>query len=225
VGADVHAIGHPKGYDWTYTTGVISQYRMGYEYTIDNIKHKADIIQTQTPISPGSSGGPLISDSGGLVGVNSWYNTEGEGLNFAIAVDEVKMFLLRKGDRTLEGTTVAHKDNTNQCEPRQVSSWRDQANQANVFGYDTHCRGKITAEYIVPDKPTEPFVMRVDRNDDGRADVVYFDFQRRGKWDLSLWDENFDGHWTLVGHHADGSLIPTSFESYEAFQKRQQAQR
>jgi len=68
-------------------------------------------------------------------------------------------------------------------------------------------------------------MLRVDRNGDGRADVVYFDFQRRGKWDLSLWDENYDGHWTLVGFHPDGSLTPSSFESYEAFQRHQQAQR
>jgi S1-C subfamily serine protease len=30
VGMDVHAIGHPTGEAWTYTTGVISQYRQGY---------------------------------------------------------------------------------------------------------------------------------------------------------------------------------------------------
>ncbi len=31
IGADVHAIGHPTGEQWSYTTGVISQYRIGYE--------------------------------------------------------------------------------------------------------------------------------------------------------------------------------------------------
>jgi len=50
VGLDVHAIGHPTGEAWTYTTGVISQYRLAYEWQTDGdpIKHKADIIQTQT---------------------------------------------------------------------------------------------------------------------------------------------------------------------------------
>jgi hypothetical protein len=48
-------------------------------------------------------------------------------------------------------------------------------------------------------------------NGDGRADVIVFDFKRRGKWDLSFWDEQFDGHWTLVGYHDDGSLKPTRF--------------
>ena len=37
---------------------------------------------------------------------------------------------------------------------------------------------------------------------------------------MSWWDENFDGYWTLVGYHDDGSLKPTRFESYAAYQKR-----
>jgi S1-C subfamily serine protease len=32
VGADVHAIGHPTGEAWTYTTGIVSQIRPDYEW-------------------------------------------------------------------------------------------------------------------------------------------------------------------------------------------------
>ncbi len=47
----MYAIGHPEGDAWTYTTGVISQYRRGYAWRDkgDNIKHNADVIQTQNP--------------------------------------------------------------------------------------------------------------------------------------------------------------------------------
>jgi S1-C subfamily serine protease len=77
----------PTGEAWTYTTGVISQYRRAYEWQAegDPIKHKADIIQTQTPINPGNSGGPLLGDTGNLIGVNS-FKASGEGLNFAVSV-------------------------------------------------------------------------------------------------------------------------------------------
>lgn len=68
VGADVHAIGHPTGQAWTYTKGVVSQVRQAHNWktTGSLIQHKANVIQTQTPINPGSSGGPLISDTGQL---------------------------------------------------------------------------------------------------------------------------------------------------------------
>jgi hypothetical protein len=51
-------------------------------------------------------------------------------------------------------------------------------------------------------------------------DVSYFDFKRQGKWELSFWDEDFSGHWTLVGYHPDGNIVPSRFESYEVFQRR-----
>jgi S1-C subfamily serine protease len=52
VGADVHAIGHPKEQTWTYTKGLISQVRPDYEWSDGSTKRKADVIQTQTPINP-----------------------------------------------------------------------------------------------------------------------------------------------------------------------------
>jgi S1-C subfamily serine protease len=109
VGMDVHAIGHPEGESWTYTTGVISQYRLGYGWQEkgDAIKHKADIIQTQTPINPGNSGGPLLGDSGNLIGINTFKDTGGEGLNFAVSVDDVKKFLARPGSRIAQQPQAA----------------------------------------------------------------------------------------------------------------------
>jgi hypothetical protein len=219
VGMDVHAIGHPVGETWTYTTGVISQYRQGYEWQAkdDPIKHRADIIQTQTPINPGNSGGPLISDSGNLVGVNSFIGA-GEGLNYAISVDDVKKFLARSSNRIAKENTTP-KGNKG-CDAKELSRFRNEEKDASVISFDMFCTGKDNAEYVTPDDKNKAIFLRVDRNGDGSVDVVFFDFKRRGKWDLSFWDENFEGHWTLVGYHDDGSLKPARFESYAEFQKR-----
>ncbi|HZX84454.1 MAG TPA: serine protease [Reyranella sp.] len=97
VGADVHAIGHPKGQTWTYTKGLISQIRPDYTWG----PHKVDVIQTQTPINPGNSGGPLISDSGKLIGVN-FFKHRGEGLNFAVAISDIERFLKAAQDGAYE---------------------------------------------------------------------------------------------------------------------------
>src|SRR6266516_5148062 len=218
IGADVHAIGHPTGEVWTYTKGVISQYRVGFGWTAegDVTKHKADVIQTQTPINPGNSGGPLISESGTLIGVNS-FKGAGEGLSFAVSVDEVRRFLARSGNRVAQNPKPASAKGA--CEARELFRSRNKENNATVVGYDINCSGKDNAEYVYPDKKSDAVLLRLDRNGDGLADVIFFDFKRRGKWDLSWWDENFDGHWTLVGYHDDWSLTLNRFESYEKFQR------
>jgi hypothetical protein len=94
-----------------------------------------------------------------------------------------------------------------------------------VIAYDYKCNGKANADYIIPDDKSQPIMLAVDRNDDGVPDVIYFDLKQQRRWDISFWDEKFEGRWTLVGYHPDGKLEPSSFESYEAFQRRQQASR
>lgn len=99
VGQDVHAIGHPDGEVWTYTTGIISQVRPGYQWTSeDGLQHQSDVIQTQTALNPGNSGGPLLNDRGEIIGINS-FRRDGQGLNYAVAVDVVTAFLQREGGR------------------------------------------------------------------------------------------------------------------------------
>jgi S1-C subfamily serine protease len=141
VGADVSAIGHPRGNDWSYTKGIISQYRQGFGWTAgdEKIEHKANVIQTQTPINPGNSGGPLISESGTLIGVNTVKADEGEGLNFAVAVDDVKRFLVEPSKTVRQGSK-------NDCEPREISRFRSKANDAAVISYDMNCSGKANAQ-------------------------------------------------------------------------------
>jgi S1-C subfamily serine protease len=218
VGADVHAVGHPTGELWTYTTGIISQYRIGYDWTNqgENIKHKADIVQTQTPINPGNSGGPLVSDTGNMIGVNS-FKGKGEALNFAVSVDEVKRFLLRSGNRLAQKAVDEKKVD---CDPKLLSNFRDKANSSSITSYDMFCDGKASGEYVTPDKQTEAVFLRVDRNGDGKADVIFYDLKRVGKWNISFWDKKYNGQWNLVGYHDDGTLKASRFESYAAYQKR-----
>jgi S1-C subfamily serine protease len=113
VGADVHAIGHPTGEAWTYTTGIVSQIRPDYEWSggPKDVKHRATVIQTQTPINPGNSGGPLIEDSGMLVGVNSFAAKDAQGINFAIAAKDVRAFL---------AAPAAQSSIEDECKPRTL---------------------------------------------------------------------------------------------------------
>ena len=82
LGQIVLAIGSPEGLDHTVTRGIVS----AVERQVDPDEPMVH-VQTDAPISPGSSGGALIDRDGNLIGLNTFTITEGnasEGLGFAI---------------------------------------------------------------------------------------------------------------------------------------------
>jgi S1-C subfamily serine protease len=83
VGHPVGAYGHPWGFDFTGTQGVVS----GATTVLGPA-----MIQMDTSIDGGNSGGPLISlKTGEVVGVNraSYANTENQSTNFAVPARQV----------------------------------------------------------------------------------------------------------------------------------------
>ena len=101
-GDEVFAIGHPEGYTWSFTTGIVSKIRKNFSWQYKNsYKHSATLIQTQTPISPGNSGGPLLDFRGRLVGVNT--SSAGSNINF---VNHVKKLLSKKAELKKENHLI-----------------------------------------------------------------------------------------------------------------------
>lgn len=86
VGDRVVAIGNPKGLELTLTEGIIESVRQdpqnGYRF-----------IQHQAPISPGSSGGPLLNMRGEVIGINAFNVRDAQNLNGAIPINYVKAYL------------------------------------------------------------------------------------------------------------------------------------
>ena len=213
VGADVHAIGHPKGQTWTYTKGLISQIRPDYRWG----QYRVDVIQTQTPINPGNSGGPLISDGGKLIGVN-FFKQQGEGLNFAVAISDIERFLKAAQDGAYEppgAVAAATPGATRPCAPKVVYEGRGKDNSSFVRTLDMNCSGKVNAALIVPDDKSKPIEFRLDTNNDGKTDAWIVDENRDGKWDISYWDTDFDGKPDMLGYHPDGELKPTRMERFQ----------
>jgi serine protease Do len=84
----VFAIGSPEGLRDSVTMGVVSSVARQTE-TNDAMFY----IQTDAPLNPGNSGGPLVDIDGNLVGINTFMLSEGggsEGLGFAIPPAIVK---------------------------------------------------------------------------------------------------------------------------------------
>ncbi len=96
VGAEVFAIGHPEGLNFTISNGIIS--RLG-----------SDILQISAPVSPGNSGGPVYDDHGNLLGIviakmNRSVDPNAENLNFAATAD----LLSRSGGWDFIGDGAQH---------------------------------------------------------------------------------------------------------------------
>ncbi|MEM7047369.1 MAG: S1C family serine protease [Pseudomonadota bacterium] len=93
LGQQVEAIGHPKGFHFSISRGVISSVRLGNTATLSNTERdRILLIQTDTQVNQGNSGGPLFLDDE-VIGVIAHGRKDAEGLNFAIHYTEVEKFL------------------------------------------------------------------------------------------------------------------------------------
>lgn len=72
-GESVVVLGSPKGFEGSVSTGVVAAVR-------------AEGVQFTAPISPGSSGGPVLNDHGQVIAVSAsvYYWNEAENLNFGV---------------------------------------------------------------------------------------------------------------------------------------------
>ena len=86
------AIGNPLGLELqrTVTQGIIS----GLDRTITTENATmTGLIQTDASINSGNSGGPLLNESGQVIGINTAKTSEGESLGFAISINQAKSII------------------------------------------------------------------------------------------------------------------------------------
>lgn len=95
LGETVEAIGHPKGYEFTITRGIISAMRRQRSASIGS-NNLVEFVQTDTPISQGNSGGPLLLKNT-VIGVNDWIRVDkgSQNLNFSVSYNEIRSYLDR----------------------------------------------------------------------------------------------------------------------------------
>jgi len=96
AGSTVEAIGHPQGLEYSITRGIVSAIRP--MNANENSTNLYTYIQTDTPISPGNSGGPLFLGNE-VIGINTFKNIQksSENLNFSLHFSEIIEFLSNNG--------------------------------------------------------------------------------------------------------------------------------
>ena len=84
-GAPIIAIGHPFGLKFTATQGIISSTQ----------QQRADILYLQhdAALNPGNSGGPLVDQSGKVLGINTFIVRDGNNIGFSLPVNVLSEIL------------------------------------------------------------------------------------------------------------------------------------
>ena len=111
IGETVYVAGNPKGLEGTFSDGIISSRRD--QYTKER-------LQMTAPISPGSSGGPVLNSKGEVIGISSMTLVGGQNLNFAIPSRYLTELLpeskpakpLAQGNRSISAETYFTWGNT-----------------------------------------------------------------------------------------------------------------
>ena len=102
VGERVIVIGSPLGLEKTVSDGIVSAVR--------EIPRFGKIIQITAPLSPGSSGSPVVNLKGEVIGIATFQILEGQNLNFAVPSERTTKLELAKEKTLAEWKSSRRKE-------------------------------------------------------------------------------------------------------------------
>jgi len=88
IGQLVIAIGNPLGFQHSVSAGILSA--LGRTMRGRNGQLIDNILQSDLPLNPGNSGGPMINTEGEVIGINTAMILGAQGISFSIGIDLAK---------------------------------------------------------------------------------------------------------------------------------------
>jgi hypothetical protein len=124
IGQAIYVIGSPKGFPATISDGIISGKRdfEGYK-----------LLQMTAPISPGSSGGPVLNSNGELIGISVSQLKEGQNINFAIPKSYLEILLNFKKETPMALSTLYNSTESKKNDSESNFYEKDKTYDIGVF--------------------------------------------------------------------------------------------
>ncbi|HEY9677472.1 MAG TPA: trypsin-like peptidase domain-containing protein [Drouetiella sp.] len=137
VGDWAIAIGSPYGFEHSVSLGIIS----GVKRAVPELNN-VEMIQTDAPLNPGNSGGPLLNAKGEVIGINTAMGKLAQSLSFAIPIDQA------------EAIAKEIREHGNIARPYLGLKMMDiDADTAKNMGYPAAT--SVIVSYVVPQSPCE----------------------------------------------------------------------
>jgi len=152
-GQQVYVLGSPKGLPATISDGIVSGMR-----DFDGYK----LIQMTAPISPGSSGGPVLNSKGQLIGISVMQLTEGQNINFAIPKSYLELLMQFKKDEAISISSLYSASSGNVANNRVETYDQDKTYAINVYMPD---RPELTFDYLAHFGDNSCFYFTYDMKD------------------------------------------------------------
>lgn len=93
-GSSIDSIGNPGGNDvlWVYNSGTV---RSVYDkkFKSNHGSHNFRVVETQSPIRPGDSGGPVVNAEGKLIAIAQSFSAKSPLIGYCVDISEIKAFI------------------------------------------------------------------------------------------------------------------------------------
>ena len=127
-GQTVHSIGNPAARDalWIYTCGKVRQNYYRKSQIKDYGTIQMQMLETDSPINPGDSGGPIVNDNGELVGISQSISLDSRLYSYGVDISEITWYLNKyRKSETSVAQADQEPDNPSVSGARTAGSFKD----------------------------------------------------------------------------------------------------